>query len=94
MSHDAAKQLAVFWHLMNWKTTLWLHSTMPHSSRFLRESGSMYLFSSASTERWKSPFCHLQKCFWGLVHAEWSDKQKGIAHVVDMYALDESLKGV
>ena len=94
-AEQAAKELGHCWNLMGWKPTLWVHWTDAHSIWFLRKYGTMYMFSSVPTERRNSPFqTFLQSCFrcWSVRNPRMSTR--GMAHILEMHALDEGLKGV
>ena len=53
------------------------------------------MFSSVPTERGNSPFkTFLQNCFRGWSVRNPRMSTRGMAHILEMYALDEGLKGV
>ena len=53
------------------------------------------MFSSVHTERRNSPFkTFLQNCFRGWSARNPRMSTRGMAHSLEMYALDEGLKGV
>ena len=60
-----------------------------------RKYRSMYMFTSVPTEWWNSPFkTHLQNCFRGWSMRNPRISKRGMAHILEMYALDEGLKAL
>ena len=55
----------------------------------------MYMLRSVATERRNSPFkTHLQSCFMDSSICNPRISKRGLAHILEMYALDEGLKGL
>ena len=93
-AHEAAKQLGVCWQLMKWKPTFWLHCMVVHNAWFVREFGSVHMFSSVPMERRNSPFKrHPQNSFRGWPVRNPPITKRAMAHILDICALDEGLKG-
>ena len=91
----AAKQLGMCRSLMKWKPTLWLHWTVAHGAWVLRKYSSTYMFASIPTERQNSLVkTHLQNCFMGWSVRNPRISKRGMAHILEMYALDEGLKAL
>ena len=60
-----------------------------------RKYRSMYMFASVPTERRHSPFkTHLQNCFRGWSVRNPQISKRGMAHILELYALDEGLKAL
>ena len=94
-AEQAVKQLGHCSNVMGWKPTLWVHWTIAQSTWFLRKYRTMYMFSLVPTERRNSPFkTFLQNCFKGWSVRNPRMGKRGMAHILEMYALDEGLKGV
>ena len=92
---QATQQVRVFRHLIKWKPPLWLHWTVADNARFLRTYGSMYMFSSVPMEVHNSPLkTHLQNCFRGWSVHNLRISKRGMAHILQMYALNELVQKV
>ena len=92
---QADKQIGVYWSLMKWKPTLWLHWTVAQGAWVLGIYRSMYMFTSLQTERCNSFFkTHLQNYFgaWSVCNPRIG--KSGTAHILQMYALDEEFKAL
>ena len=92
---QAAKQLGVRWSLMKWKPTLWLHWKGARGTWVLTKYITIYMFTSVPTERRNSPFnTHSQNCFKGWSVRNPRISKRGMAHILEMYALAEVLKAL